>query len=96
MPGLTAEKNLDIAVHACGIATKSGEQIGDRMHFARPVDDDAERAFARVLRQQDDGVIEFRLAQFGRGNQKLTGERRRSRNIRRGWPRRMQHRRRQR
>jgi hypothetical protein len=63
---------------------------------ARPVDDNAERALALVLREQDNGVIEFGLAQFGRGDQKPAGERCRSRSIRRGRPRRVQHRRRQR
>jgi hypothetical protein len=83
-------------MHARGIGAEGREQIGDGVHLARPVDDDAERAFARVLREQDDGVIEFGLTQFGRGDQKLAGKRRGSHGIGRGRPRRVQYCRRQR
>ena len=63
-----------LAADAFGVGAERLEQFGDRALLDRPVDDDAERAVAAMLGQQNDGVIEFRLAQIGRGDQKLAGE----------------------
>ena len=46
------------------LCVTSGQKFGDGMHGARPVDDDAECAALTMLREQNDDVIEFRLAQL--------------------------------
>ena len=78
-----------------GVRAERFEQVGDGSPFGRPIDDDAERAFAGMLRQENDGVIEFGLVQIRRRDQKLAGERGGPGNVRIGRQRRMQQRRRQ-
>lgn len=55
------------------------EQARQRSLSERPVDHDAERPTGAMTHQQDDGVIEARIAQCGRSDQELAGERSRFR-----------------
>jgi hypothetical protein len=77
-----ADKHVHAVGDAAGIGAERRQQAGDRALLGHPIDDDAERAAPAVPGQQNDGVIEGRLAQVGRGNQELAGERRAAGNLR--------------
>jgi hypothetical protein len=51
------------------------EQGGERTLARRHVDDDAERALAIMPHDQDDRMVEARIAHVGRRDQQLPGKR---------------------
>jgi len=70
-----AGEDAQCALDTRDVLAWSFQQAGDRLLADRPVDRDPERPVLVVLDHQDHGVGKARVADIGRGDQQLPGQR---------------------